>query len=118
MGAEKECGWSTKPASSSVLLEGAEREATAAFGDGSLYLERFLDRPRHVEIQVLGDAHGHVVHLGERECSVQRRHQKLIEEAPSPVLDAEQRETMGAAAVRAAAAVCYRGAGTLRVPVA
>ncbi len=93
-------------------LEGAEREATAAFGDGSLYLERFLDRPRHVEIQVLGDAHGHVVHLGERECSVQRRHQKLIEEAPSPVLDAEQRETMGAAAVRAAAAVCYRGAGT------
>jgi len=92
--------------------EAASREALAAFGDGSVYLERFVERPRHIEIQVFGDAHGNVVHLGERECSVQRRHQKLIEEAPSPALTAAEREAMGAAAVRAAEAVDYRGAGT------
>ncbi len=94
-------------------FEAARREATAAFGDGSIYLERFLDRPRHVEIQILGDTHGNVVHLGERECSIQRRHQKLIEEAPSAVLDAEEREAMGAAAVRAGEASGYVGAGTV-----
>ena len=94
-------------------FEAASREAQAAFGDGSVYLERYLGRPRHVEIQVLGDAHGHVVHLGERECSIQRRHQKLIEEAPSPVLTEQERAAMGEAAVRAAEAVDYRGAGTV-----
>jgi acetyl-CoA carboxylase biotin carboxylase subunit len=94
-------------------FEAAEREARGAFGDGRIYLERFVERPRHIEIQVFGDAHGNVVHLGERECSVQRRHQKLIEEAPSPVLSAKEREAMGDAAVRAAAAVDYRGAGTV-----
>ncbi|HXV15086.1 MAG TPA: acetyl-CoA carboxylase biotin carboxylase subunit, partial [Candidatus Krumholzibacteria bacterium] len=94
-------------------FEAASREALAAFGDGSVYLERFLDRPRHVEIQVLGDRHGRVLHLGERECSIQRRHQKLVEEAPSPVLTPEQREEMGGSAVRAAAAVDYVGAGTV-----
>jgi acetyl-CoA carboxylase biotin carboxylase subunit len=94
-------------------FEAAEREARGAFGDGRIYLERYVERPRHIEIQVFGDAHGNVVHLGERECSVQRRHQKLIEEAPSPVLSPSEREAMGAAAVRAAAAVDYRGAGTV-----
>ena len=94
-------------------FEAAAREALAAFGDGSVYLERYLERPRHVEIQVLGDAHGNVVHLAERECSIQRRHQKLVEEAPSPVLTPAERERMGETAVRAAQAVDYRGAGTV-----
>jgi len=94
-------------------FEAARREALAAFGDGSVYLERFLSRPRHVEIQILGDSHGNVVHLNERECSIQRRHQKLVEEAPSPVLTPELRDEMGMAAVRAAQAVQYVGAGTV-----
>jgi acetyl-CoA carboxylase biotin carboxylase subunit len=91
----------------------ASGEAKAAFGDGRVYLERYLDQPRHVEIQVLFDAHGHGVHLGERECSVQRRHQKLIEEAPSPVVDAATRAAMGATALAAGRAVGYEGAGTV-----
>ena len=94
-------------------FDAARREAEAAFGDGSVYVEKYLGRPRHVEIQVLGDSHGNVVHLGERECSIQRRHQKLVEEAPSPVLTPRERAAMGEAAVKAAAAVDYRGAGTV-----
>ena len=94
-------------------FEAASREATAAFGDGSVYLERYLDSPRHIEIQVMGDRFGKVVHFGERECSIQRRHQKLIEEAPSPVVTPELRAEMGAAAVKAAEAVDYLGAGTV-----
>ena len=94
-------------------FESAQREALAAFGDDSMYLERYLDQPRHIEIQLLGDAQGNVVHLGDRECSIQRRHQKLIEEAPSPALSPEARAAMGEAAVRAAKAVDYRSAGTV-----
>jgi acetyl-CoA carboxylase biotin carboxylase subunit len=91
----------------------AAGEATTAFGDGTLYVERLLEGVRHVEIQVLGDRYGNVVHLGERECSIQRRRQKLIEEAPSPVVDADLRERMGAVAVQAARAVNYENAGTV-----
>jgi acetyl-CoA carboxylase biotin carboxylase subunit len=94
-------------------FEAASREAMAAFGDGSVYLERFLEAPRHIEIQILGDRFGRVVHVGERECSIQRRHQKLIEEAPSPIMTPELRAEMGGAAIRAAEAVDYLGAGTV-----
>jgi acetyl-CoA/propionyl-CoA carboxylase biotin carboxyl carrier protein len=93
-------------------LAAARREARAAFGDDTLYVERLVERPRHVEIQVFADAHGHTVHLFERECSAQRRHQKTIEESPCPALSPAVRDRMGAAAVAAAAAVGYRNAGT------
>ena len=95
------------------LLQGAQNEAEAAFGDNGVYLERCILRPRHVEFQVFGDTHGRVMHLGERDCSIQRRHQKLIEEAPSPALTPELRARMGEAAVKAAAAIDYVGAGTV-----
>ncbi|MGQ0560539.1 MAG: acetyl-CoA carboxylase biotin carboxylase subunit [Gemmatimonadota bacterium] len=91
----------------------ASSEALSAFGDGSVYVEKYLMGPRHIEIQVLADAHGNAVYLGERECSIQRRHQKMIEEAPSPVIDAGMRRRMGEAAVAAARAVDYRNAGTI-----
>ncbi|MCG5214196.1 ATP-binding protein [Streptosporangium soli] len=96
-----------------AAIESARRGALAAFGDGTLLVERFVAGPRHIEIQVLADAHGNVVHLGERECSLQRRHQKIVEEAPSPLLDPPTRERMGAAAVEAARSVGYTGAGTV-----
>jgi acetyl-CoA/propionyl-CoA carboxylase biotin carboxyl carrier protein len=96
-----------------AAVESAQREAKAAFGDDRLLLERFVTTPRHIEIQILADGHGTVVHLGERECSLQRRHQKIIEEAPSVLLDEPTRKRMGAAAVEAARAVGYTGAGTV-----
>ncbi|ARX83652.1 acetyl-COA carboxylase [Streptomyces alboflavus] len=94
-------------------IAAARREARASFGDDTLLVERWVDRPRHIEIQVLADAHGNVVHLGERECSLQRRHQKIIEEAPSVLLDEATRAAMGAAAVEAARSCGYVGAGTV-----
>jgi geranyl-CoA carboxylase alpha subunit len=94
-------------------LEGARREAMSAFGDGTLMLERLIDHGRHIEIQVFADAHGNAVHLGERDCTAQRRRQKVIEEAPSPVVSPAMREAMGRDAVAAALAVGYRGAGTV-----
>jgi acetyl-CoA/propionyl-CoA carboxylase biotin carboxyl carrier protein len=94
-------------------IAAARREARASFGDETLLVERWIDRPRHIEIQVLADGHGHVVHLGERECSLQRRHQKIIEEAPSVLLDDRTRAAMGEAAVQAARSCGYAGAGTV-----
>ncbi len=91
----------------------ASQEAEKAFGDGRVYLEKYLVQPRHIEFQVFGDMHGKVIHLGERECSIQRRHQKLLEESPSPALTPELRQEMGAAAVRLCAAVGYENAGTI-----
>ena len=91
----------------------ATSEAAAAFGDGSVYLERYVSEPRHIEVQIVADAHGHVVHLGERECSIQRRHQKLVEECPSSFVDAAMREKLGDAACRVARAAGYVNAGTV-----
>jgi acetyl-CoA carboxylase, biotin carboxylase subunit len=95
------------------LFQAAQGEAEAAFGNPGLYMEKFVDRPRHIEFQILGDSHGNVIHLGERDCSIQRRHQKLLEEAPSPVLSAELRQKMGDAAIKAAKSINYMGAGTV-----
>ncbi len=94
-------------------IESATREAESTFGDGTVYLERYVDRPRHIEVQILGDGHGHVIHLYERECSVQRRFQKVIEESPAPNLSQQLREALWAAAVAVGKAVDYRGAGTV-----
>ena len=95
------------------LFKAAQGEAEAAFGNPGLYMEKFIDRPRHVEVQVLADRHGNVVHLGERDCSIQRRHQKLLEEAPSVAITADLRRQMGEAAVAAARTIGYEGAGTV-----
>jgi acetyl-CoA carboxylase biotin carboxylase subunit len=93
----------------------ARSEALSAFGNGDVYVEKYLTRPRHVEFQILGDTFGNVIHLGERDCSVQRRHQKLIEEAPSPAVTPDLRARMGADAVRGAKAIDYVGAGTIEM---
>ena len=103
------------PADLEAAVAAAEREARRSFGDGRVYLERHVARARHVEIQILADAHGNCVHLGERECSIQRRHQKIIEESPSPAVDADRRARMGRAAVELAASVGYRSAGTVEL---
>ncbi len=96
-----------------AALASAKREAAGAFGDDRVLLEMYVQRPRHIEVQVFGDAHGNVVHLFERDCSLQRRHQKVIEEAPAPGMDAATRKAVTDAAVRAAKAVDYVGAGTI-----
>ncbi|MQY22564.1 acetyl-CoA carboxylase biotin carboxylase subunit [Nocardia macrotermitis] len=101
------------PAELPAALISARREAASAFGDDTLFLERFVLRPRHIEVQILADNHGNVIHLGERECSLQRRHQKVIEEAPSPLLDEATRARIGAAACATARSVDYAGAGTV-----
>ncbi|WP_283136983.1 acetyl/propionyl/methylcrotonyl-CoA carboxylase subunit alpha [Rhizohabitans arisaemae] len=101
------------PAGLAEALASARRTAAAAFGDDTLLVERFVENPRHIEFQVMADRHGNVIHLGERECSLQRRHQKIVEEAPSPLLDEATRERMGAAAVEAARSCGYVGAGTV-----
>src|SRR3546814_2430497 len=96
-----------------AAIESAKREGSASFGDDRLIVEKYLERPRHVEMQVFADRHGNTVHLFERDCSAQRRHQKILEEAPAPGLDPAVREAMGRAAVAAAEAVGYVGAGTV-----
>src|SRR3954471_9261420 len=106
------------PSGLDEAVEGARREAGSAFGDDTVFLERYLDAPRHIEIQVFADTHGNVVSLFERECSIQRRHQKIIEESPSPAVDDDLRKHMGDAAVAAAAAVGYVGAGTVEFVLA
>ena len=101
------------PEEAERAFESARREGEAYFSDPTVYVERYLEDPRHVEVQVLADAHGNVIHLGERDCTIQRRHQKLVEETPSPAVDEELRERIGAIAVEAARAVGYRCAGTI-----
>src|SRR5256885_10946785 len=95
-----------------AAIESTGQAARSAFGDATIYLERYVRSPRHIEIQVICDSHGHAVHLGERECSIQRRHQKIMEETPSPAITRELRAQMGAAAIRAAVAAGYVNAGT------
>lgn len=94
-------------------LQKAQKEAASSFGNDAMYLEKFVEEPRHVEIQIIGDQHGKVIHLSERDCSIQRRHQKLVEESPSPFLDAKLRDKMGRAAIKAGKAINYEGVGTV-----
>jgi acetyl-CoA carboxylase, biotin carboxylase subunit len=101
------------PSQVGKLFETASTEALAAFGDGSMYLERYVEQPRHIELQIVADEHGNVIHLGERECSVQRRHQKLVEEAPSPAVTADLRREMGEVALAAMRKVAYNNVGTV-----
>jgi len=96
-----------------TLMEQAGSEAAAAFGDATVYMEKYLGDPRHIEFQVFGDGNGHAIHLGERDCSLQRRHQKVVEEAPSPIISTEERERMGGIVAKAMADMGYRGAGTI-----
>jgi len=95
------------------LWNKARQEAKASFGNDGIYIEKFIEQPRHIEIQIVGDQHGHVVHLSERECSIQRRHQKLLEESPSPFMDESLRNKMGKAAIKAGKAINYEGVGTI-----
>src|SRR3984957_17221079 len=111
-------GLGGEPDGLAAALASARREAATSFGDDTLFLERFVPDPRHIEVQVLADGFGTTVHLGERECSLQQRHQKIIEEAPSALLDEPTRQRIGAAATETARAVAYTGAGTVEFIVA
>ncbi|MCK1977750.1 acetyl-CoA carboxylase biotin carboxylase subunit, partial [Jeotgalicoccus huakuii] len=102
-----------QPDDFAAALASARREAEASFGDGAVLVEKYMAKPRHIEVQVFGDSHGNAVHLFERDCSLQRRHQKVIEEAPAPGMTPEMRAAMGEAAVKAALAIGYCGAGTV-----
>jgi len=102
-----------KPEEFEKNWDSARQEAGAAFGNDGIYVEKFIEEPRHIEIQIAGDRHGHVCHLSERDCSIQRRHQKLVEESPSPFLDEELRNKMGEAAIKAGEAINYEGVGTV-----
>ena len=113
MAGARASGSCTSPAEAERAFESAQREGEAYFADPTVYVERYLEDPRHVEVQVLADAHGNVIHLGERDCTIQRRHQKLVEETPSPAVDDELRARIGGIAVQAARAVGYRSAGTI-----
>ena len=106
-----------RPEELAAKFEEARAEALACFGDGQLYLEKLILNPKHIEFQILADRHGNVIHLGERDCSIQRKNQKLVEESPSKVLTPELREKMGAAAVAAARAAGYENAGTIEFVV-
>ncbi len=108
-----ECAWCATARSLLTAWETARNEAQQAFGVPDVYLEKFIERPRHIEFQVLGDRHGHVMHLGERECSIQRRHQKLVEESPSPAIDPKRRSELGRQVVEALKKVGYTNAGTV-----
>src|SRR6476660_9541067 len=108
----------TSPGELRSSFDNAQAEAASAFGDSAVYLEKAVERPRHIEIQIFADSHGNVVHLGERECSIQRRHQKVIEECPSPINDSSLRQQMGEAAVKIARTVNYLGAGTVEFLIA
>jgi acetyl-CoA carboxylase biotin carboxylase subunit len=107
----------TEPKALAAAFATAQRRAQAAFGSGALFIERYIEKPRHIEVQVFGDGHGHVVHLGERECSIQRRHQKLVEESPAPAISSGLRDRLTEAAVKGARAVGYVNAGTLEFMV-
>ena len=102
-----------KPEDFQTAWDSATQEATAAFGNGAMYMEKYIEEPRHIEIQIVGDQYGKACHLSERDCSIQRRHQKLVEETPSPFMTTELREAMGAAAVKAALSISYEGVGTV-----
>ena len=111
--AEKGCGLSIIPRELERAIETARSEAKAAFGNEDVYLEKYLEEPRHIEFQILADEHGNIIHLGERDCSIQRRHQKILEEAPSPALTDDLRKIMGDTAIKVARTVNYINAGTV-----
>ena len=109
----RECGWCGKKKILEKAFDNAKAEAAASFKNDGIYMEKFVEEPRHIEIQIAGDQYGNVCHLSERDCSIQRRHQKLVEESPSPFMTPELRDKMGEAAIKAASAINYESVGTI-----